>query len=707
MRSGPRDVTIGIIAALPVEGAAMVALIRDLELLHIDDDPNDYRVGYLDSADAGRPHRVVLTTLPFDNTRNAATVSTDLIRTFTGVRCVVMCGIAGGIPAPDDPWRHVRLGDVVVAADGIVDYGHVRMIDGERHLRRTVDGVSVELVRAANELQVRAYHSPELPWASWLAPVRTDPMAVFARPPVSTDLLYIDGEAAPHPDGTQTGHLDGVPKVHHGAIGCADILLRDEQHRNELARQHGVLAVEMEGSGVAAAARLHGVPWFMVRGIVDYCENVGKSDRWHAYGSMAAAGYLRALLGVCRPFPVWRADPRGGALALLTDRENDRLVELFGRLPELNLHDLWRASAGDLHPLPSSPPASVDDLFEHLVGLNARADGVPPSLALVDAVAMLVGEPLATELRDWVDQTAARLHLAEVMARHRAARDRPEPAGGTSAGGLRPERPCLLIQITPDSIDANRCIIKYWIQHGAGPWRPEPGDATHTLLRRAERVVADALRRAETAWREIEDPVAVEFLLPTELLHLDVEWWRTELASMAPSPLCVDYVVTVRSLDRMTADFRRRVWANRWNALWLEPPSHRLYWGQLAHGGADIGAWDAGLRQDIALTSVVLSAPPLDNGGRIELELALRAGVPVVLWDRRAPRSDEATTEIRELVRGDPGELPERVRRLRVEAVRAGHDSNGQHLGRHLALLWDDPNRLIETRRSGNEPDQQ
>src|SRR6185369_4511291 len=145
----------------------------------------------------------------------------------------------------------------------------------------------------------------------------------------------------------------------------------------------------------------------------------------------------------------------------------------------------------------------------------------------------------------------------------------------------------------------------------------EPGaDATPTSLRRAERVVADALRRAETAWRESEDPVAVEFLLPTELLHLDVEWWRTELGSAEPSPLCVDYVVTVRSLDRMVAEFRRRVWANRWNALWLEPPAHRLYWGQLATGGVAASAWDAGLRQDNRLTSVVLSAPPLDDGGR-------------------------------------------------------------------------------------------
>jgi hypothetical protein len=80
----------------------------------------------------------------------------------------------------------------------------------------------------------------------------------------------------------------------------------------------------------------------------------------------------------------------------------------------------------------------------------------------------------------------------------------------------------------------------------------------------------------------------------------------------------------------------------------------------------------------------------------MELELALRAGVPVVLWDRRAPLTSETRTLIEELFRGDPGELPERVRRLRVEAVISASGDRSEHLGRHLALLWDDPNRLIE-----------
>src|SRR5262249_21652801 len=39
------------------------------------------------------------------------------------------------------------------------------------------------------------------------------------------------------------------------------------------------------------------------------CENAGKNDTWHLYSSLAAAAYLRALLGACHPFPFGSSEP--------------------------------------------------------------------------------------------------------------------------------------------------------------------------------------------------------------------------------------------------------------------------------------------------------------------------------------------------------------------------------------------------------------
>jgi hypothetical protein len=57
----------------------------------------------------------------------------------------------------------------------------------------------------------------------------------------------------------------------------------------------------MEASGVAVGADLHSTHWFVVRGVVDYCDD-NKNQLWHPYASLAAAAYVRALLEQCRSF---------------------------------------------------------------------------------------------------------------------------------------------------------------------------------------------------------------------------------------------------------------------------------------------------------------------------------------------------------------------------------------------------------------------
>src|SRR5262245_35004713 len=141
----------------------MASLIDHMRPFEISDDPNYYRVGSLPSRDPGYRHHVALAVLPRDGTRSAAMMATNLLRTFPHVRCVVMVGIAGGIPRPRTPSKHVRLGDIVVATAGIIDYGHVRQVDGLRQVRRSDGLISGRLLRAANELQMGEW-SGERPW---------------------------------------------------------------------------------------------------------------------------------------------------------------------------------------------------------------------------------------------------------------------------------------------------------------------------------------------------------------------------------------------------------------------------------------------------------------------------------------------------------------------------------------------------------------
>jgi nucleoside phosphorylase len=273
--------TVAVLTALACEFAAVTTVLRHARPI-VDGpagDPNLYFGGELPSRDPGTAHQVVTTVLPHDGNRSAAAVVTDALRSFPAIRCVIFSGIAGGVPASEPSGAPIRLGDVLVAVDGVVDYDHTRTVNGEEQPRRLLHGVSADMLRAVQEVRA-AYPSTYVPLQEELDRV-VDPR--FVRP-----------------EGLRASQRPGVPNVHLGAIGSADHLLRDAARRDQLAHRYGIKGIEMEASGLAVAASLRGVPWFVVRGVADYCDEL-KDDTWHYYASMTAAAFVAVLLRHCPP----------------------------------------------------------------------------------------------------------------------------------------------------------------------------------------------------------------------------------------------------------------------------------------------------------------------------------------------------------------------------------------------------------------------
>jgi nucleoside phosphorylase len=321
------SVTIGLVTALPIESAAMRLLIDNDVAYTAPGDRGRYRLGTVPSTSVEHPHQVALTVLPLDGTRNAAAVCADLLRSFPAVRAVVMVGIAGGVPAPATPQRHVRLGDVVSATEGVVDYDHVRSVNADSALRRSLDGPSMDLVRADREIETaEALGDP--PWRRWLLASDRRIPDRFRRPSPDTDVLRsASGQPIPHPPLEASGHQEGWPKIHRGRIGSADRLLRAAVLRDNIAARYQICAVEMEASGVAVATALRGVPYLVVRGIADYADG-SKNDLWHPYAAFAAAAYTRALLVECNPFPIGGSDH----IETLAERRHDNFLAIVDSL---------------------------------------------------------------------------------------------------------------------------------------------------------------------------------------------------------------------------------------------------------------------------------------------------------------------------------------------------------------------------------------
>lgn len=295
--------TIGLVSAIPEEFVAMRALIDGGAERNIPGDPAFYVSGSVPSRDVGRSHRVALTLLGATATNGAANGCANMIRSFPSIRVVVMVGIAAGVPNPYRRKRHVRLGDIVVATEGVVDYDHVRAGTDGVEPRRSFPLPSPRLVRCADLLKADELRGVR-PWEQWLDRDGSLELAGYGRPPDHTDILHDSaGFRLEHPRRNVSGHRRGFPKVHYGTIGSADRSLRDAAMRDELAARYGFLAIEMEGAGIGSSSFLNGPEWFVVRGISDY----GDSDRdetWCRHASLVAAAYVRSLLAKCMPIEI-------------------------------------------------------------------------------------------------------------------------------------------------------------------------------------------------------------------------------------------------------------------------------------------------------------------------------------------------------------------------------------------------------------------
>jgi nucleoside phosphorylase len=299
--------TFGIVTALPEEFAAARFMLAGEQRVNVRGDRANYFVGTLPSTVPDEPHVVVVTLLGETANNAAADGCANLIRSFGTVNCVLMSGIAAGVPRVTEPAKHVRLGDIVVASWGIVDYDHVVDTPGGVSLRQPHPRPSALLTHAVNLLRT-GEHMEDRPWEAHIdAAVRTHPD--FGRPTERTDIVHgtDDGTTPlPHPDPARSGHRPGRPKVHYGCIGSADRALRNLSKRDELAAEYDLRAVEMEGTGIGKSSFANGLEWYVVRGVSDYGD-LRTGHQWRNYAALVAAAYVKALLGECTPL-----EARGG-----------------------------------------------------------------------------------------------------------------------------------------------------------------------------------------------------------------------------------------------------------------------------------------------------------------------------------------------------------------------------------------------------------
>jgi NTP-dependent ternary conflict system VMAP-like protein/effector-associated domain 2 (EAD2)-containing protein len=378
-------------------------------------------------------------------------------------------------------------------------------------------------------------------------------------------------------------------------------------------------------------------------------------------------------------------------------------TELLGLLSGVVLPDvgmLYRAAGGPTAPQ-LGEQTSYEEILDALESLNARADGLPRTLVFVEQIAARVTSELKIRLRQWTRSRAAEMELGDELLDVRTEVKRELSSAASSA----PTRLVgyLVIRVERMGPAGDRWRIVDWRQLGdPSRWAPDRGNTWTGPLAAARPHVARLVGDVETAWagRQPEPDIHIEFVLDEpELSTLAVEDWPWDDGPYADT-LGRRYVVVLRSADRMRVGRYRRDWERRWSVLVTQlGRSGRVPAEYGLHGA---GNDDTGLRRLAGLlsqrrdaASLVLSAAPRpENAGQDEAAIALRAGVPLVVWHRDHGRT-RFVGEIDALLHGsdDSDHLLERFRNARIDAYANGLQDS--HVGSGLAVLYDDPNRTV------------
>ncbi|MCX4987873.1 MULTISPECIES: hypothetical protein [unclassified Streptomyces] len=365
--------------------------------------------------------------------------------------------------------------------------------------------------------------------------------------------------------------------------------------------------------------------------------------------------------------------------------------ELFRLLDGLRVPDLSRQYADFLreHGRFTSPAHCTEPwaVFLHAATLNARSGEPLPCFQLLRRLALAAEGDRQFAITDWVDDHDP----------HSSLPDDVEPKADEQEAAARADvwspSDYLIIRLRPllDGDGEGTTILSHWRRvHPGGQVRGEDRRIAPTDL---EQEVRALIHKAESDWAYfLKGELAIEFVLPWDLLHLPVENWEKSSFHGVGAVLGEDHPVVIRSLERLDRRDLHGRWGRRWDAFAQRRAgsAHWFAYDSLAHLLSDPPPAVAVLSSAPGDTSPSGDSPPHSPD---ELGEALRAGVPVVLWDRRGGGDPDFRAALRAVLESsDPRRLPTLVKSLRITS--RDRDSEDPMVGRHVALLWDDPYRL-------------
>ncbi|KAL7810685.1 nucleoside phosphorylase domain-containing protein [Trichoderma aethiopicum] len=332
------DFQIAIICALPLEYDAVTLLFEQFwdeeeSYGRARGDTNSYTTGRMGTFD------VVLALLPNMGTAAAAGAAASFRSSYCSLQLVFLVGICGGVPGKGV--NQVHLGDVVISRSAVqydlgkqypetfitkdtTDYSLgrpnknirslVALFESEFGRGRLQQKASAHLEALQSEAVRRRrrsnYQYPGIDNDRLFPPtyrhkhrgaqvcvICDDQSDGFCTEAIGRSCVELGCEESQLVERARSKDIESQqseelrPRILVGQIASGSTVMKSGEHRDQVAREHNVIAFEMEGAGVWDE-----IPCIIVKGVCDYADS-HKNDLWQPYAAAAAASVMKAALG--------------------------------------------------------------------------------------------------------------------------------------------------------------------------------------------------------------------------------------------------------------------------------------------------------------------------------------------------------------------------------------------------------------------------
>ena len=328
---------VALICALPLEADAVISLFDDHWELKNGSygksrgDKNAYTTGRIGE------HTVVVVHMPNMGKTTAAFVAQGVKASFPNIKLALVVGICGGVPY-DSYHRDLYLGDVVISKS-LIQYDFGRRYPTAFEPKDSLEGGSGKQTHEIRSIlaKLETLYNRELLQAStnrYLSKIQQG-RASIKYPGAEVDTLFESSFTHQHQDthrcnmcqakdfktcsramkssckelecdktglisrrrsdnrscgDATTAERTFPPAIHIGNMGSGDTVMKSATHRDEVAKEHGVIAFEMEGAGIWDY-----FPSLVIKGICDYADS-HKNKQWQQYAAVTAAAAAKAFL---------------------------------------------------------------------------------------------------------------------------------------------------------------------------------------------------------------------------------------------------------------------------------------------------------------------------------------------------------------------------------------------------------------------------